>query len=99
MLFGFEIILIFESRYLLNSYSNVYSRVVEEIESNRPAVIAMFESYGATMNHSVVVYGYKEVITSTKTTITYYVQTGWGSSLRASYSYTWFADCLFLVEQ
>ncbi len=90
----------FSVEYLLNNYSNVFSTVVREINENRPAVIAMFESYGASMNHSVTVYGYRESISPyTGATRTYYVQTGWGEPLRSAYSHTWFADVLYIEEE
>ena len=80
--------------YSGGSVSLVLRSVENEINRNRPAVVSL---QGAPISRKVVVYGYKETVSS-GVTATYYVQTGTENPLRAAYSYLWFDNCMFLDE-
>ncbi len=87
----------------IGSSADVFSSVKEKIDEGNPLVAAMFESYGADYNHSVVVYGYSTEYDNTLSQYVsryYYTHNGWLGSSDATnfmiYNYSVFADCLYL---
>lgn len=85
---------------VIGDHNAVFSKVSTNISNNRPTVISMFSSYNSncTMNHSVVVYGYREEVTlQMMTSASYYVHTGWHNPKIGTYAWDWFADALYIV--
>lgn len=80
----------------IGNHLEVYDTVVSSIANNRPVVAAMFTSYNSACpyNHSVVVYKYNVMTTDS---VYYTVHTGWYSDPIKTFSYDWFADCIYLT--
>ena len=84
----------------IGNYHTVFTRVSNNVSSNRPTVIAMFssETNDCPYNHSVVAYGYIEELKGIRmTSAAYYVHTGWhGTDSLGVFAWDWFADDLYI---
>lgn len=81
------------------SYTTLYGKVQQQISAGYPMIVIMFESAGATWNHSVVVYGYVAEYWSGDDellSVYYHVHTGWHSTKTGTYNYSWFYDGVYL---
>ena len=82
----------------LSSYgfSYVYSKVVDKVTHDRPALISMSNSYNtsAPYNHTCVAYGYRIATLGSSTNIYYYVHTGLHDNPNEMWNYSWFYRAL-----